>query len=178
MTSALQEWEDHYRPLLGRRLMSLSFMPLTSSDTPQVVEALKTSPIWFSGAVRLDFEGADPTYLTWTAALDGYQLAPFADITPQWHSFTLDTIHASFEGPWEDLRDRMLEGVGVFTMPDIPDQSAVAAEFRLSSEGAATRSLWIGTSHEDQPCDGDDLIVSVDTAPTGSEPLVGLGLVQ
>lgn len=177
MTDWLQEWEDHYRPLLGRRLQTFCFRPLAGADTPDLVRTLEESPVWFTGAVEVVFEQDSPIFLTWGRAEDGFRLLPCPVLEDHWPRYSLDSIRKSPEGPWEGFEGATLEGVRLHTMEGVPGGPVVAAEHGLATDGGS-RLLWIGTAHQTSLEDGDDLCVGVDSQPPSRAPLVLMGAIQ
>lgn len=151
-------WDVIYRPRLGSRLEGAAVMPLTNSDTPGVVEAMRTSSLEFSGAVLLAFEGAEALHLTWEQVTDcDFGLLP-VDLAARWGRFSLDVVHLAHEEPWGDLYGSMLQSVTLFgdDLPEFP----FAVRHRLSREGAM-ETLWVSCAYGDAAGPGDDLIVAV-----------------
>ncbi len=178
MTSALQEWEDHYRPLLGRRLETFCFMPLTGSDTPGVVESLHGSPIWFSGAVEVAFEDAPPVFLTWETTTDSwYRLEPLGSLEDRWRPYSLDSIQRSFEGAWDGLVGAVLQDVRLHALQGPVPEAVAAVEHRLVTDDGP-RAFWVSTAYGKTVDNGDDLCVWMDTPPPGEVRLIAMGTIQ
>ena len=167
-SDGIAEWAEIYRPVLGREVVGLVWMPITA-DTPQLASELHKASYSFSGAAFIRFANAEAINLTWTQVEDRIVLATARDA--QWIAHSLDRIQAT-SGPWGGLIGSRFTAVEFFTLFDDVSRGIVGAKH------TTTRGFfWIGTGGSDFVGDQDDLWVGVDCDPPNYSELVSLGVV-
>jgi hypothetical protein len=152
-----------YEPLIGRRLLSIAWMPFPS-DTPDLVREFGRSGFGFSGAVQLRFEPDRQIVLTWRSK------SPMT-LELGAESGSLDRIGPDMNSAWADLPGATLLGVDLFTCPErltdglAPlDGAPVGARHRLEKDGVIC-SFWIGTAYGNNIQEADDLWVGLNVDP-------------
>lgn len=161
-----------YRPLIGKRLEALIWMPL-ACDTPGVADDLGLPAFSFTGGAFLAFEG-EGLFLSWAQIGQNMVLALGQDA--RWGRHTLDRVRASRMPPWIDLEDTTLRRVELFSTSFIDDRKVVGARHVMSRDGTDFH-FWIGTGGADFIGDHDDLWVGAGVEPPNLAALIPVGVV-
>jgi len=91
--------EQVYKALLGGRLITLAWMPLTN-DTPGLVQAFEDRSFSFTGGIQFWFDPDGELFLSWGQRAPSTLIA--STEADRWSSNALDRVSASMNGPWAD----------------------------------------------------------------------------
>jgi hypothetical protein len=147
---------EFYAPALGRKVIGLSFMAI-GGDTLQALAVQNGSPAgWFSGAVRLGFEGCDDIYLIWKNVASGDSFLCVSH-SLDWKPFSLSELPV-WDGSWSEFIGSTLTAVEFHSL-DGTNLSAVGHRFAKSS---VPSELWVcvGNEQMSEVGEGDDIFVS------------------
>lgn len=169
LVGGMTDWTEIYQPLLGQKIASIVWMPITS-DTPQLAAELQSTAFSFSGAAYVRFESQASVTLSWQDRGDRVVLA--TKEAARWAPHSLDRLQAQGD-VWFHLIGSALTVAELFTLRDDPDRQVVAVKHE-TSKGL----FWIGVGGADFVGDQDDLCVGVDCDPPNRAELVSVGLLS
>ena len=169
LSDGMTDWTEIYRPVLGKEIVGLVWMPITA-DTPQLASELQMASYSFSGAAFVRFASQDAINLSWQQVEDRFVLATAQDAA--WVAHSLDRIQAAGD-LWIGLIGSTLTSVELFTLPDDEHRRVVGVKHRTTNG-----CFWVGTGGKDFVGDQDDLWVGVDCDPPNYSDLVSLGVVE
>ena len=173
-----EEFEAVYRPMIGRQLARLAWMPLTC-DTPDVFRDLGSPELSFSGGVQLIFEPPGEVFLSWRArtpmTLIGWT------VEERWGDGVLDRIQVDMESSWASLIRSTLVQVELFTCGErwtdgiVPLNGAAVGARHLFRNEDRVHHFWVGTAFGRNIREADDLWVGLDVEPdnVGELKLIG-----
>ena len=169
----MTDWMQIYGPLIGRKLETVIWMPMTS-DTPQLVADCKGAAFSFTGAVVLAVDDASELFLTWTQVGENMVLAGGCE--HDWLNHALDRVRVAPNEPWAGIESLTLKSVELFSARFIDGERVVGIRHRVHANGL-DRHFWIGTGGPDFIGDMDDLWVGVDLDPPNFADLIPVGVV-
>lgn len=142
------------------------------ADTLQALAVSNGAPSgWFSGAVRLAFEGREDIFLTWKNAASGDCFLS-ASRAVEWKPFALAEFPV-WTGSWSELIGCELESANFYAAQG-GSLAAVRHQFMKQS---APNELWICVGNEqfNEVGEGNDIFVS-QRPPTGLTALTQIAV--
>jgi len=173
----MTDWVEVYRPLIGKRLDALIWMPIRA-DTPDLVKDMNSPAFSFSGGVFLAFE-EQTLFLSWKQAGLDHVLGTGPDAV--WSGYALDRVRVSWDRTWESVEGATLIGVEFFIGPTtddapIDEREIMAVRHRLRLDQVELH-FWIGTGGRDFVGSADDLWVGAGVEPSNFDELTQRGAV-
>jgi hypothetical protein len=154
--------EDIYAPVVKQKLTGLSFMSIGADQLQALALASGAPAGWFSGAVRMAFEGGTEIYLDWKSTSAGDDLLNVGNRL-EWAPFSLSEI-VVWDGSWNEFVGSTFAGADFFSA----DGANVGLVRHRFGDTSFPKELWVGVGHEQLGVvgEGDDLFVAQYAPPS------------